>query len=129
MSLFKRKEKEAPAREFSFVLSSGFRGYKRFPIVVYGNAEAEKNNEELGATVLKGKQLVFRSAMNGNRVFLIVFIDGKRIGAIFDDAEVAEVISGKIEAVYAMMEDENVADAGKVVTRHRVRLFVKYKEI
>ena len=126
MSLFKRKEKEAPALEFPFVLSGGFRGYKRFPIVVYGDAESEKNNAELAGIALKGKQVVFRSAMNGSRPFLIVLIDGKKVGAVFDDAKVAEVLSGKVDAVYAMTEDETVAGAGGVETRTRVRVFVKY---
>ena len=130
MGLFGRKEKNEPAQEFSFVLAGGFRGYKKYPIVVYGDAEAEKNNADLGDAVLKGKQIIFRSTKtNGAKASLQVFIEGKKVGSVFDEAKVSEMLDGKIEAVYAMMEDENVAGGGKIVTRHRVRIFVKYKEI
>lgn len=130
MGLFKRKEKKMPAQEFPFILTSSFRGYKKFPIVVHGDEEAEKNNAELGGHALKGKLLLFKSAkVDGNRTFLQVFIDDKKVGDVFDNTKVAEVLSGQIEAVYAMMEDETVVGNGSFEIRPRVRIFVKYVEI
>lgn len=127
MSLFKRNAKVAPAKEYAFELSSGFRGYKKFHITVYGNAEAENNNELLKDADLKHKPIVFRESQADNgKLFLQVRIDGMLVGSIFDDTQIKDMASGRITAVYAKVEPETVAGGGEIITKQRARLFVQY---
>ena len=132
MSLFKKRPKEEPAakeppKEYSFTLSNGFRGYKKFPIVIHGNQEAEQNNERLKDADLRGKPILFReeTAPSGQK-YLSVYISGLRAGAVFDNSQIQQITQGQIEAVFAKMEAETVIDKGGPLTRQRVRLFAKY---
>ena len=126
-NLFKRPSNDL--QTFEFVQAGGFRGFKRYPVVVYGDKEAETNNELLKGINMKGKLITFKLAddRSSGEPFLLVFIDGKKVGAIFDDAQVNAMTSGSIESVYAKFDAENVVDSGDIITRHRVRLFVKYR--
>ena len=130
MGMFSKKGKNKAPADYSYILSSGFRGFKKFPIVVFGDREAEQNNEALNGTVLPGRRISFSPVENGpKRLCLQIFVDGEKVGTVFDDKQVADVISGNIEAVYAKHETENVVCEGNVETRHRIRLFVKKPEI
>lgn len=123
--IFKKKEEQAA---FSFVQSSGFRGFKKFPIVIYGNKEAEANNEEICKSNLKGAQIEFRQTETNGKKALAVFVNGLKIGTVFDEGQIKSMTSGNIEAVYVKPDAETVADASGVITRDRAKLFVKYKE-
>ena len=127
MGLFtKKKPKEQPVKEYSFTLSHGFRGYKKFPMTVHGNPVTERNNEQLKDAALPGRTITFRQGTEEQ--FLFVFLDGEQIGVIFDDSQIAAITSGKVKEVYAKVEPQPVAEKGKIIDRHRVYLFVKYAE-
>lgn len=126
-NLFKRPSNDL--QTFEFVQAGGFRGFKRYPVVVYGDKESEANNERLKDVDMRGKLITFKLVddRSSGKPFLLVFVDGKKVGAIFDDAQVNAMTSGSIESVYAKFDAENVVDSGDIITRHRVRLFVKYR--
>lgn len=115
--------------DYEFVQADGFLGFKSYPIVVYGDKESERNNERLKDIDMKGKRIIFKEGKSDTYKgqFLVVFINGKKVGAIFDKAQIREMKSGKIESVYAKLEPETVVYKGGAVTRNRVRLFVKYR--
>lgn len=130
MNLFKKRPKEEPAKEplkeYPFTLAKSFKGFKKFPIVIHGNPEAEKNNELLKDADLRGKEILFREASTKDgRPALLVFIDGNIVGAIYDSTQIQAIASGNIESVFAKMEVQTIAGKGEVTTRNRVCLFAK----
>lgn len=130
MFLFGKKQSKAELKAFSFTLAKGFRGFKRFSITIHGNKEAEKNNELLKDADLRGHTLTFKpgSSSTYKEPFYQVFADNLQIGAIFDAEQINSINSGKIEEVFARSEAESTMINNKVVERHLIRLFVKYKE-
>lgn len=127
MFLFgKKPPKQQQFNGFSYVLAKGFRGFKRFPITIHGNQLAENNNELLKDADLRGHTLAFMpgSSPNYKEPFFIVLVDNLQIGSIFDTEQIQAISSGKIVEVFARPEEENVMNT----IRHRIRVFVKYKE-
>ena len=125
LDLFKTEKPHTPSTvTISFVLAKHFKGFKKFPMVVYGNSEREQNNESLKNVSLPGRSIVFVK----NRQGVDVFIDNLFVGAIFDHGQIKALEQGTIESVFAKVEDETVIGKRKTETRHRVFLFVKYKE-
>ena len=116
-------------QKYEYVQASGFRGFKSYPIVVYGDKESERNNERLKDIDMTGKHITFKmgDSPSYKKPFLLVFIDNKKIGAIFDGRQVRDMTNGNIESVYAKFDAENVVDQSGIKALHRVRLFVKYK--
>lgn len=134
---FKKKSTPKQPQVFEYVLANSFRGFKRYIMVVHGDQEAEKNNESFKDCVLSGKLITFTEGVSKNYKdpFLLVYIDGKKVGAIFDAAEVQSMLNRKIESVYAKMEVDKVVgrkseNSKELVTeiRNRVKLFVKYSD-
>lgn len=130
MFLFGKKQSKTELKAFSFTLAKGFRGFKRFPITIYGNKESEKNNELLKAADLRGHILTFMpgSSSTYKEPFYQIFADNLQIGSIFDADQINSINSGKIEEVFARSEPESTMINNKVVERPYMRLFVKYKE-
>ena len=113
-------------REHTFTLAKGFKGYKKFPMVVYGDDLSMNNNELLKGADFRGHTIVFTPA-TADKPYFQVFIDNIKVGAIFDGEQIHALNSGNVVSVFALSEDENVIGQGKVVTRNRIRLFVKYE--
>ena len=111
----------------TFIQAKGFRGFKRFPIVVYGNEIAEQNNERLSYEDMSGKRIIFKP-QTGNPPFYAIYIENYRIGAIFDKEQISSIKNNKFTDVYVKFEEENVISKIGVLKTHRARLFVKYKE-
>ena len=130
MFFFGKKQTKPQLKEYSFTLTKGFRGFKRFPIVIHGHKESEKNNKALKDTDLREHTLTFTpgSGESYKDPFYQVFIDNLHIGAIFDAEQVKAINSGRIEAVYAKNEEEAVISKKSISSRNIIRLFVKYKE-
>jgi len=122
------KHPSKKSQEYVFTQAGGFRGFKSYPIVVYGDKESERNNELLKDIDMTSKQITFKVGKSPSyeKPFLLVFIDNKKIGAIFDGKQVRAMTSGSIESVYVKFEPENIVGKDGVITRHRARLFVKY---
>ena len=127
--LFSKQQPVKPS-QIKFILAKHFRGFKRFPMVVHGYKEAEENNERLKDMDFPEHIITFRSGSSATykEPFYQVFIDNLNVGAIFDREHVKSIKDGNITAVYAKSEEEDVASGKRVVKRHRIRLFVKYKE-
>ena len=127
--LFPKQQPVKPS-QIEFILAKHFRGFKRFPMVVHGHKEAEENNERLKDMDFPDHTIAFRpgSSPTYKDPFYLVFIDNLNVGAIFDKEHIKSIKDGKITAVYAKSEEENVASGKNIVKRHRIRLFVKYKE-
>ena len=55
------------------------------------------------------------------------FIDGKKVGVIFDDSEYyKKVMNGKLESIHAKIVQENILNGkGKIISRNKVELYVK----
>lgn len=128
--LKKQNKGERQAKQYDFIQASGFRGFKKYHMTVYGDAVAEANNERLCNAVTKGMRISFVEGKSDNYKdpFLLVFLDGQKIGAIFDVDQVEAMTNGRIEAVYVKFEAETIVGNDKTITRHRARLFVKYCE-
>lgn len=129
MFLFGKKPTKPQLKEYTFTLSKGFRGYKRFPISIHGHKESEKNNKVLKDTDLREHKLTFKPASSSTTAsFYQVFIDGLQVGSIFDKDQINSINYGRIEAVFARSEKEAVMGPKKIIERPVMRLFVKYKE-
>lgn len=123
----KQPEQPPQLHRFTYVLQKHFRGYKRFYMVVYGDKESERNNEKFSGD-LSGKEITFVESYNPKHYYA-VYLDNKKIGAIFDQNEVEQLTTLMITAVYAKVEEETVIDKIQgAITRKRIRLFVKYSE-
>lgn len=116
---------------FTYVLQKHFRGYKRFHITIYGDKEAERNNEKLSGD-LAGKSLTFVETISNSftepKHYYIVYLDDMRVGAIYNEEQVYYLSNLLITAVYAKVEEELDFENKKEITRKRIRLFVKYSE-
>lgn len=108
----------------TFTLAHHFKGFKALPIVVYGNAESERNNQRMAKKELPGHTIKFiPTKYNGGKKMYLVTIDDMQIGEIYDNDTMKRI--DHIQNVYALVEDEKVANSDKIITRSRVRLFVK----
>ena len=130
MFLFGKKPTKPQLKEYTFTLSKGFRGYKRFPISIHGHKESEKNNKALKDTDLRSHTLTFKPGASDTykEPFYQVFIDGLQVGAIFDADQVKAINSGRIEEVFARSETQAVIGNKNIINRPVMRVFVKYKE-
>ena len=116
MGLFDKLKKKPEPVEISFPQAKGFRGFKKFPVVVHGNEEAERNNLLLSGEKMDGKTITFRQGWSEvtRSNYFDVLIDGKKVGAIFSDSQLTELQNGAIDAVYVKFEDG------------RIKMFVNY---
>lgn len=131
MFLFGKKPTKPKLKEYTFTLSKGFRGYKRFPISIHGHKESEKNNKALKDTDLREHKLTFKPGASDTykEPFYQVFIDGLQVGSIFDKDQINSINYGRIEAVFARSETEAVTGNKRIINRPVMRVFVKYKEV
>jgi len=128
-NLFKPKPDNNQLFTLSYTLSDHFRGYKRFPMVVQGNIESENNNAAFSGTKFSGHTITFNLCKSKDNLYYFdVLIDGRKVGAIFDQDHIKELRTNKITAVYAKNDIEKVATSDGFYERNRIHLFVKYKE-
>lgn len=114
---------------FTYVLSSNHQGYDYFNMVVHGDRESEKNNEAIKNLNLQGMKIVFKPGKSKtySKPFLLVYLNNKKIGAIFDDKCVRKMISGKVKSLYGeIIEEEVIGSNNKSTIRHRVRLYADF---
>lgn len=114
MGLFNRKKDDLT--KYSVSYSEHFRGFKRFPVVVHGNDEAEKNNKKIYQNNLS--KSLFEFAYNPNNDFVFIYIDGMIIGTIYDEKMVNLIKERKIEAIHSEPKPGD----------ERLTFFVKYDE-
>ena len=134
MGLFGKKKKSSPApaepklvMESSFVRSGSFRGFKRFRLTVHGITDAEQNAEKLKDADLKNAEISFKVFLDEHKTeFANVYINGLRVGIIWDEEEIQSIKKKAFDKVYVMFEDETVIGKDETIVRPRVRLFVRY---
>lgn len=117
--LFKNKPKPSNIIA-TYTLASHYKGFKAFPMVVYGNDEAMKNNKALNSTDLAGKTISFQKESN----YVKVIIDNLWVGTIFDSEQIESLKD--VSAVYARNDIETVIGKKTTEKRARIHLFVKH---
>ncbi len=115
-------------KEYEIPYSKNFRGFKRFHVVVYGDKESERNNENLYKQDLSSMLIKFIcfDSQNGRIAFLYA---GKyKIGAVFDEDQIYAIEHKKVEKIHFEPKEENIIGKRTNETRHRISVLVKYKE-
>ena len=123
--LFRKTEQ---ATEYTFILDDHYRGFKRFHMVVYGDKESEMNNERFSED-LSGHEIKFIKDTYDGKLFYKVYIDGLKVGAIFDEDQIRIIENGCIDAVYAHVEEQIAMDYKGKKNRHRIKLLIKRNDI
>lgn len=134
--LFSKKkdqpEKElAPDRQekaYPIPYSKGFKGFKRFPVVVHGDSTSETNNEQLYNVNLSECAFKFVCSTGDHGRYAILFIDNKKVGAIFDAEQVQAIEQEQIEMIHAESKEETIIGGNGTEIKRRLYYFVKYKE-
>jgi hypothetical protein len=129
MGLFNRKQKtieqkqefEKDEKKYIIPYSKGWRGFKKFPVVVYGDEETENNNRILCKQDVSNCTFEF-VCFNEKTIYYdgrmcLIYIDGVKVGAIYDNEQIQQIENGQIEKIHV----ENKTD-------YRFSYFVKYKE-
>lgn len=127
---FKKTKKEIIAnpeeiitnkKNYPIHYSNHFKGFKKFAFVVYGNDEAMENNEVLCSKDLSNSTFEFLCQNCKTKYFdgrmALLYLNGIKIGAIFDENELEIIENNQIEKVHL----EPGADK-------RLHLFVKIIE-
>ncbi len=140
MSLFnfgKKPAQSKPAKKqielhhYDFVLAKGFRGFKTYPMVVYGDKTSEDNNRYFFDAAFPGKKISFVEDITTwetvPRIYFHVMLENKKIGAIFEEDQVDAMRNGIIEAVYAKPYKQVVVGPGSYEERPRIHVYVKYR--
>ena len=126
---FSKKKPSEPINNdkiFQIPYSKGFRGFKRFPMVVHGDKEAEKNNESLYGKDLSGS--IFEIMYSPKDKKACLYIDKLKAGTFYDADQLQSIGNGLIEMIHIEPKDEVVIVKDGSITRHRMSVLVKYKE-
>lgn len=135
---FKKKARIAPTKtsfnldmkEYQVPYSKGFRGFKTFPLVVYGKEEIMANNEKYYNKDFSNSTFVFKcyNCENGERAASL-YIDGVIMGTAFRPDQLFAVENDLIEKIHIEPEEEVVLGDKRTETRHRIRALVKYAKM
>lgn len=129
---FKRKtlSETAPKSEktYEFPFSQSFRGFKRFPIIVYGDKESEENNEKLYKNDFASSIFKFVCSNFETQRKAVLFIDDNKIGTVFDETQVSSIENGLIEKIHVEPKEQEVVDSDGTQIVHRLTVLVKYKD-
>lgn len=135
MFLFKNHKKSSikPANTYNaektyyLPYSKSFRGFKRFPVSVHGDAIAEKNNSALYSKDLSECEFKFVCESDHSRE-AVLYIDNRKIGTVTDSKFIYALEKGYIEKIHSEPKEEVIVGKYKSETRHRLTFFVKYSE-
>lgn len=116
MGLFKKIQKSDELIRYSIPYSKNFRGFKRFPVSVHGNKEAEKNNKIFCQNDFSNS--TFEFVFDNKNDFVGIYIDGLNAGTIFDEDIVNAIKANKIAAIHAEIKSGE----------ERLTYYIKYKE-
>lgn len=128
MGLFDRFKKQSLApttpqiKEYSYITAKHFRGFHKFPMVVFGDEEAMKNQKKFKGRDVTGLPIVFRDYGEGAAVIL----DGLKIGTLYNSS-LETLRSGSVTDVYVKFEEDTIIGNNKVEKRFRAHLIVKEK--
>lgn len=111
-------------KEYSYTTAKNFRGFHRFIITTHGNPEVEKNNAAFKDKDVIGHPLVFRDESENA---ITIWLDGLKIGVVYDEDEIKVIRSSKITDVFVKFEEETVIGKSHTEKRVKAQLFVKEK--
>ena len=136
MGLFGKKHQPAPqpkqidkhVKVYRIPYSKGFRGFKKFPIVMHGIKDAEANQRILHDKDISNSTFEF-VCMDGDFGvrFARFYIDGMLAGAVYDAELVHEIENVWIEQIHAEPDAENIISSTGTETRLFLRILVKKK--
>ena len=133
MFLFKKKKEEpkqmsiVEEKRYPIPYSKGFKGFKKFRVVVFGNEESEKNMNYFYNKDLSNSVFEFVSKQENDYKLMCLYIDNLKVGAIFDDDQIYAIENGLIEKIHAEPKEEIVLGHNCTEERHRLSILVKYK--
>lgn len=129
MGIFKHKDKrteETPSIErnekrYIIKVSSHFRGFQRFPVVIHGNETSEQNNDfflntSLDNTTLFEFVVFYERTIAFEGRMALVFINNKQVGAVFDTEQIQAIENDLIEKIHIVTSED------------KIKFFVKYRE-
>lgn len=115
-------------RKYVIPYSKGFRGFKIFPVVVHGNKETEQINEHMYNKDISNSIIEFVCFnYNEHDRMAQIHIDGKNVGAIFNDDQLYAIENNLIEKIHAEPHEDISIGKHSTITTHRFRWLVKYK--
>lgn len=124
----KPKAAEPIKKVYEIPYSKGFRGFKRFRLTVHGDAESERNNEKFYNNDFSGSKFEFVCFnYDGLNRVAVLFIDGVKMGCVYDPDQIKDIESGKITQIHIEPKDEVVIGKNNTETRHRISVLVKYE--
>ena len=120
--VFKKQTTAPQAKEYTYTTAKHFKGFHKFPMVVYGDKEAMSNQEKFRGRDVTGLPIVFRDYGDGAAVIL----DGLKIGTLYRE-QLQALRSGAITDVYVKFEEETIIGKNETEQRFRAHLIVKEK--
>ncbi len=127
MGLFKKKEKEPQTQTkiseenkkiYIIPYSKHFKGFKNFPVVVFGNDVSMENSEKLYNCDVSNYEFKFvcLNSYNNNGRFAFVYINNMQVGSVFDIEQINAIENGRIEKIHVEKKEND----------KRFSFFVKY---
>ena len=114
-----KPELEPPVVIYHGVQTKGYRGYKRYSMVIY-------NGDDFIGSDITISKVHYKTSMRGEKEYLLaVQVDGLKVGVFFESREgYYDILNKKIAGAYCKAEEELVNDKLRVKTR----LLLKFEE-
>lgn len=120
----------------SYIMEGMSNGHKKMHMVAYNGDDttcfksAEYLKKKYGEVLTGAKITIEKSEyreMNKKKYVIKFFIDGKKVGVIFEDSDYyRKVMNGKLKSIYGKIVQENILNGrGKMNSRYKVELYVK----
>lgn len=132
---FRKKVQETPKpaepikKVYQIPYSKGFRGFKQFALNVHGDKESEQNNEKNYKNDFSGSTFEFVCFnYDGLNRMAVLYIDGIKMGSVFDAEQISAIENGKIEKIHIEPKEMTIAGNDVIEKRNRISVLVKYKD-
>lgn len=132
MFLFKKKKEEQKSEliinnKFNIPYSKGFKGFKKFQVVVHGDKESEKNMNYFYDKDLSNATFEFADIFENGCSKIFLYINGLKVGMIWNDDQINAIKNELIEKIHAEPKEEIIGGPNGNEVRHRLSILVKYK--
>lgn len=132
MVLFKKKKEEQKSefiinKKYKIPYSKGFKGFKKFQVVVHGDKESENNMNYFYDKDLSNATFEFAEIIENDCSKIILFINDLKVGMIWDDDQISAIKNDLIEKIHAEPKEEIIGGPNGTEIRHRLSILVKYK--
>lgn len=132
MFLFKKKKEEPIPdciikKKHLIPYSKGFRGFKKFQVVVHGDKESEKNMDYFYDKDLSEATFEFIEVVENGYDKILLYINNLKVGLIWNDDQIYAVKNDLIERIHSEPKEEIIGGPNGTEVRHRLSILVKYK--